>query len=99
MNVHRFDDRKYLNNVSRFVGELFKLRAVSAKVIHESITRLLNQSDNEDSLECLCRLLTTIGKELMLCLEQPMSSDASNTSCSTKPKVVLHIIVIRSIQN
>lgn len=32
-------------------------------IMHECIRKLLSQGD-EESLECLCRLLKTIGKEL-----------------------------------
>ena len=33
------------------------------KIMHDCVVSLLKGSD-EESLECLCRLLTTIGKEL-----------------------------------
>ena len=66
---------------------------MSVKVIHESISRLLNQFDNENSLECLCRLLSTIGKDLEQFVEQPMPSDVINTSSSTRAKVSLYIIL------
>ena len=32
--------------------------------MHQCLGRLLAQSDDEESLEALCRLLSTIGKEL-----------------------------------
>ena len=55
--------RRSLGNI-RFIGELFKLRILSAKIMHQCILRLLSQPEDEESLECLCRLLSTIGKEL-----------------------------------
>lgn len=55
-----------LNTVSfdRFIGELFKLKILSVKIMHQCIARLLNTPDDEESLEALCRLLSTIGREL-----------------------------------
>ena len=55
--------RRSLGNI-RFIGELFKLRILSAKIMHQCILRLLSQPEDEESIECLCRLLSTIGKEL-----------------------------------
>ena len=46
------------------MGELFRFRILSVKVMHQCIGRLLAQSDDEESLEDLCCLLSTIGKEL-----------------------------------
>ena len=48
----------------RFFGELYKLRMIATKVMHICILRLLKQQEDEESLECLCILLLTIGKDL-----------------------------------
>nr|CAH0113662.1 unnamed protein product [Daphnia galeata] len=73
------NQRKSLGNM-RFIGELFKLRILSVKIMHQCILRLLSQPEDEESLECLCRLLSTIGKEL----ETPMQAPAGrSTSIST----------------
>ncbi|GFY43048.1 eukaryotic translation initiation factor 4 gamma 3 [Trichonephila inaurata madagascariensis] len=53
---------RQLGNI-RFIGELFKLGMLIEPIMHECIKKLLSQGDDE-SLECLCRLLKTIGKEL-----------------------------------
>ncbi|CAL1268469.1 unnamed protein product [Larinioides sclopetarius] len=53
---------RQLGNI-RFIGELFKLGMLIEPIMHECIKKLLSQGD-EESLECLCRLLKTIGKEL-----------------------------------
>ena len=37
---------------------------IATKVMHICILRLLKQQDDEESLECLCILLLTIGKDL-----------------------------------
>lgn len=54
--------RRSLGNI-RFIGELYKLKMLTAKIMHECIKKLLKSSD-EESLECLSRLLTTVGKDL-----------------------------------
>ncbi|XP_076315206.1 eukaryotic translation initiation factor 4 gamma 1-like isoform X2 [Tachypleus tridentatus] len=54
--------RRSLGNI-RFVGELFKLGMLTTLIMHTCIKKLLGQGD-EDSLECLCHLLTTIGREI-----------------------------------
>lgn len=55
--------RRSMGNI-RFIAELFKLRIITAKVIHQCILRLLNQPEDEQSIECLCLLLETVGMEL-----------------------------------
>ncbi|XP_049769636.1 eukaryotic translation initiation factor 4 gamma 1-like isoform X3 [Schistocerca cancellata] len=53
---------KSVGNI-RFVGELFKLGMLTSNIMHRCIQHLLKQRD-EESLECLCKLLTTIGKDV-----------------------------------
>ena len=59
--------RRSLGNI-RFIGELYNLKMLTDRIMHEIIRRLLNQTD-EESLECLCWLLNTIGKQLDQCTE------------------------------
>lgn len=47
----------------RFIGELYKLHMLTRKIMHSCIVQLLSQGD-EESLECLCKLLTTVGQDL-----------------------------------
>lgn len=54
--------KRTLGNI-RFIGELFKLKILTENIMHECIFKLLRAAD-EESLECLSRLLTTVGKEL-----------------------------------
>lgn len=54
--------RRSLGNI-RFIGELFKLKMLTEVIMHDCIVKLLKNHDDE-SLECLCRLLSTIGKDL-----------------------------------
>ena len=54
--------RRSLGNI-RFIGELYKLKMLTVKIMHECVVKLLNSKLDEESLECLCRLLTTVGQE------------------------------------
>ena len=40
--------------VPRFIGELYKLQMLTARIMHECVKKLLMTTD-EESLECLCR--------------------------------------------
>ena len=51
--------RRSLGNI-RFIGELYRIRMLTGKIMHECIRKLLKETD-EESMECLCRLVTTIG--------------------------------------
>lgn len=55
----------------RFIGELYKLRMLTSPIMMRIIGTLLEKGD-EESLECLCKLLSTIGKLLEAqCAQQP----------------------------
>jgi len=54
--------RRSLGNI-RFIGELYKLNMLTARIMHECVKKLLVTTD-EESLECLCRLVTTVGQDL-----------------------------------
>jgi len=54
--------RRSLGNI-RFIGELYKLGMLTARIMHECVKKLLTTTD-EESLECLCRLVTTVGQDL-----------------------------------
>ncbi|XP_053379565.1 eukaryotic translation initiation factor 4 gamma 1-like isoform X2 [Mercenaria mercenaria] len=54
--------QRSLGNI-RFIGELFKLKILTENIMHDCVFKLLRTKD-PDNLECLCQLLTTIGKEL-----------------------------------
>lgn len=49
--------------------------------MHQCILRLLSQPEDEESLECLCRLLSTIGKELET-PGQTAAGRSASTVCS-----------------
>lgn len=48
----------------RFVGELFKLRMIKSRIMHQCVANLFGDTENpdEESLECLTNLLATIGQ-------------------------------------
>ncbi|KAG7381087.1 hypothetical protein PHYPSEUDO_006462 [Phytophthora pseudosyringae] len=50
----------------RFVGELFKQRMLSSRIMHECVSILFGDiaAPDEESLECLCNLLSTIGQAI-----------------------------------
>lgn len=55
--------RRKLGNIF-FIGELFKLQMLTDTIMYDCIEYLLRDKTDEEALECLCRLLKTIGKEL-----------------------------------
>jgi translation initiation factor 4G len=50
----------------KFIGELFKVQMLTERIMHECVKKLLNNVDDpeEEELESLCTLLTTVGKLL-----------------------------------
>ncbi|XP_070561579.1 uncharacterized protein [Ptychodera flava] len=54
--------RRSFGNIM-FLGELFKLKMQREPIMHDCVVKLLKAHDHE-SLECLCSLLSTIGKDL-----------------------------------
>ncbi|XP_062254198.1 eukaryotic translation initiation factor 4 gamma 3-like [Platichthys flesus] len=61
--------RRSIGNI-KFIGELFKLKMLNENIMHDCVVKLLVNND-EDSLECLCRLFTTIGKDFDLAKAKP----------------------------
>lgn len=55
--------RRRLVSTVRFIGELYKMDMLTTKIMSWCIQCLL-ESGAEDKLECLCKLLTTIGMKL-----------------------------------
>ena len=52
--------RRTLGNV-KFIGELYKVGMIANNVINRCIKELLKRERDEEALESLCRLMTTIG--------------------------------------
>ncbi|KAL3537108.1 hypothetical protein ACH5RR_000474 [Cinchona calisaya] len=55
--------RRMLGNI-RLIGELYKKRMLTEKIMHECIKKLLGQYQNpdEEDVEALCKLMSTIGE-------------------------------------
>ncbi|XP_044267927.1 eukaryotic translation initiation factor 4 gamma 1-like isoform X4 [Tribolium madens] len=64
-DLEEYDRRLRMKSVGniRFIGELFKQQMLTVNIMLRCLDNLLENGD-EESLECLCKLLTTIGKEL-----------------------------------
>ncbi|XP_059901055.1 eukaryotic translation initiation factor 4 gamma 1-like isoform X2 [Gadus macrocephalus] len=54
--------RRRLGNIE-FIGGLFKLKMLTEHIMHDCIVKLLKKHD-EESVECLCWLISNIGKDL-----------------------------------
>ncbi|KAF5303054.1 hypothetical protein FQR65_LT08383 [Abscondita terminalis] len=65
LDLEDYDRRLRMKSVGniRFIGELFKQHMLTVNIMMRCLNNLLNTKD-EESLECLCKLLTTVGKEL-----------------------------------
>lgn len=75
--------RRSLGNI-RFIGELFKLNMLTEVIMNDCIERLLKQDTDEENLECLCRLLTTIGSEV----DKPYNAVKINTYFEQLERIV-----------
>lgn len=58
------------------------MNMLTAPIMYDCLRRLLNSND-EDSLECLCKLLITIGKEL----------DATSTTKGSQVRPLLQVFL------
>ena len=54
--------RRSLGNI-KFIGELYMIQMLNGRIMHEIIQKLLT-TVHEESLECMCRLITTVGRLL-----------------------------------
>ncbi|KAI9136582.1 hypothetical protein BKA69DRAFT_140564 [Paraphysoderma sedebokerense] len=54
--------RRALGNIT-FIGELFKKGLLTEKIMHTCVQRLISNTD-EEYIEALCKLLTTVGASL-----------------------------------
>ncbi|CAL8260571.1 unnamed protein product [Arctogadus glacialis] len=61
--------RRRLGNIE-FIGGLFKRKILTEHTMHDCIVLLLKKHD-EESVECLCRLISNIGKDLDHSMAKP----------------------------
>jgi translation initiation factor 4G len=64
LDMMEFKARKRSLGNIRFIGELFKLGLLTEAIMHECFMKLLKKSEDHESLECMCRLMTTVGKSM-----------------------------------
>lgn len=90
----------------RLIGELFKLDMLTERIMHVCIKQLLSDVANpeEEDIESLCRLLTTVGKQLdtqksrghMDIYIQRMREMSDNATISSRMKfMILDVIELR----
>lgn len=70
MDLERRQRSRQLGNI-KFIGELFKRKMLTEKIMHEVIKRLLlgippqeTHQPTDEEIEVLCRLLKTVGQQL-----------------------------------
>ncbi|GAB2290170.1 hypothetical protein Dimus_024452 [Dionaea muscipula] len=64
--------RRMLGNI-RLIGELYKKRMLTERIMHDCIKKLLGQHQNpdEEDIEALCKLMSTIGEMI----DHPMAKE------------------------
>ncbi|XP_032308050.1 eukaryotic translation initiation factor 4 gamma 3 isoform X2 [Drosophila ananassae] len=83
--------RRRSGGTVRFIGELFKISMLTGKIIYSCIDTLLNPHC-EDMLECLCKLLTTVGSKF----EQTPVNSKDPTRCYSLEKSICRMQAIAS---
>ncbi|CAL5355826.1 unnamed protein product [Camellia sinensis] len=90
--------RRMLGNI-RLIGELYKKRMLTERIMHECIQKLLGQYPNpeEEDIEALCKLMSTIGemidhpkaKEHMDVYFETMTNLSTNMKLSSRVRFML----------
>ena len=62
-NQPLFSTRRSLGTI-RFIGELYKLKMLTVRIMHGCLVKLIKDPTDEESLESMAGLLTTVGKDL-----------------------------------
>ncbi|KAH9788766.1 hypothetical protein KPL71_010978 [Citrus sinensis] len=90
--------RRWLGNI-RLIGELYKKKMLTERIMHECIKKLLGQYENpdEEDVEALCILMSTIGemidhpkaKEHMDAYFERMEKLSNNMKLSSRVRLML----------
>ncbi|KAE8650289.1 eukaryotic translation initiation factor 4G [Cucumis sativus] len=90
--------RRMLGNI-RLIGELYKKKMITEKIMHVCIKKLLGQYQNpdEEDIEALCKLMSTIGemidhpkaKEHMNAYFEMMTTLSNNMKLSSRVRFML----------
>lgn len=63
--LESFKIRRRAVGTVHFIGELYKIEMLTSRIMQSCVSHLLDPAMcSEETLECLCKLLTTIGKRL-----------------------------------
>lgn len=94
--------RRMLGNI-RLIGELYKKKMLTERIMHECIQKLLGQCQDpdEEDIEALCKLMSTIGevidqpraKEHMDAYFEMMSKLSSNQKLSSRLRFMLKDVI------
>ncbi|XP_009619115.1 eukaryotic translation initiation factor 4G-like isoform X1 [Nicotiana tomentosiformis] len=94
--------RRMLGNI-RLIGELYKKKMLTERIMHECIQKLLGQyqTPDEEDIEALCKLMSTIGdmidhskaKDYMDAYFDMMTTMANNTDLSSRVRFMLMDII------
>eukprot|EP00111_Clytia_hemisphaerica_P011500 TCONS_00033760-protein len=67
LDNEEFKNRRRILGCVLFIGELFKLKIISEKIMHECILKFIRVSRPalvDQDLECICKLFSTVGIQL-----------------------------------
>ena len=91
-----------LGNI-RLIGELYKKKMLTERIMHECIKKLLGQyqDPDEEDIEALCKLMSTIGemidhpkaKEHMDAYFEMMRSLSNNMNLSSRLRFMLKDVI------
>ncbi|KZV57948.1 eukaryotic translation initiation factor 4G [Dorcoceras hygrometricum] len=94
--------RRMLGNI-RLIGELYKKKMLTARIMHECINKLLGQQQtpDEENIEALCKLMSTIGvmmdnpkaKEHMDVYFDIMANLSNNMKLSSRVRFMLKDVI------
>ena len=89
--------KRRLGNII-FVGELYKVEMLTAIIMHSCLEKLLKMRD-EESLECLCKLLMTVGKKLNVETKRRLSKDRGWGSSKGVKDLSVYLNEMKKIKN
>lgn len=73
----------------RFIGELYNLNILNADIMGDCFQRLMRDPTDEDSIVCVCKLFTTVGKKLANDAKKP-PHEKTYTSLMNKLTEIIH---------
>jgi translation initiation factor 4G len=93
----------------KFIGEMFKVQMLTERIVHECVEKLLGNAQNpeEEGIESLCKLLSTVGKLLdtskarsyMDIYFTRMKELCKNSKISTRMQSMLQVRLLPPVPN